>query len=396
MRKIVQIASKPIKELLLSVRYYKWRKRLRQGRKILDRQGLIKRNESALINYGQDEVVTCNSKCIHFQSEVPGVKSPSFLEFLNAEFTIPKPATLTLENAELVGQMAVAVDCQDEIILESTYNSMFYLNKTGDAKYLMNKDNLPVERYYVEAISLVDLLDSSYFFWFTSFLPLLEPIYDQLKVKENFKILLNKNAKRFQVESLQLMGLEENIEFWDAIRVKVDKLHLPINRNLFIWENDKNLVQILSPQAINWIRKCLLLDDKKEDTPKRFFISRRQAHGRHIVNENELNEIFIKYDITSVCLEDISLRDQINMFGNAKLIIAPHGAGLTNVMFTTKASIIEFFPSGWTYNRSIIYQLANLLGHTYSFNVIESVNSELDMHLDKQTLEKLIESHLPD
>jgi capsular polysaccharide biosynthesis protein len=51
-----------------------------------------------------------------------------------------------------------------------------------------------------------------------------------------------------------------------------------------------------------------------------------------------------KFGFEMVQLEDISIYDQIRIFRDSNFIVAPHGAGLSNVVFSdSKTKVIEIF-----------------------------------------------------
>ncbi len=93
------------------------------------------------------------------------------------------------------------------------------------------------------------------------------------------------------------------------------------------------------------------------------YISRHKAVGRQILNETELNACLQKYNFRRYTLEDLSLADQINLFSQAKFIIAPHGAGLTNMIFSTNAKVIEI--CGVAPPNLVFANLAKSLGFQY-------------------------------
>ena len=44
-------------------------------------------------------------------------------------------------------------------------------------------------------------------------------------------------------------------------------------------------------------------------------------------------------------VKSVSLQDQAALFSDADLIIGPHGAGLTNIMFSPAGSTLLYFPT---------------------------------------------------
>lgn len=69
------------------------------------------------------------------------------------------------------------------------------------------------------------------------------------------------------------------------------------------------------------------------DFPARFWIDRRAAGRRPLANEAELIGFLEGAGVVPVELEGMSLVEQAGLFRQAELVVAPHGAGLANVVF---------------------------------------------------------------
>ncbi len=75
---------------------------------------------------------------------------------------------------------------------------------------------------------------------------------------------------------------------------------------------------------------------------KRIYISRAKAGWRKVLNEDELMGMLARHGFQRYFLEDLSVRQQIQLFQQAEMIVGPHGAGLANVVFTPPgAKVIE-------------------------------------------------------
>ena len=78
---------------------------------------------------------------------------------------------------------------------------------------------------------------------------------------------------------------------------------------------------------------------------KKIYVSRELAIKRHLSNESEFLPILKKYNFTKIFLERLSIPDQIKLFSKVSHVIAPHGAGLINVLFaSTQIKILEIRP----------------------------------------------------
>lgn len=98
------------------------------------------------------------------------------------------------------------------------------------------------------------------------------------------------------------------------------------------------------------------------DQDLKLFVSRRRARARHLTNDLEVSERLGALGFTTVVLEEFSGAEQARLFRRAGVIVAQHGAALTNLLYCrTGARVIELFngPSGGSENlyRSIAADL---------------------------------------
>ncbi|AXR77192.1 glycosyltransferase family 61 protein [Natrarchaeobaculum sulfurireducens] len=96
-----------------------------------------------------------------------------------------------------------------------------------------------------------------------------------------------------------------------------------------------------TPADCQWLQEMFGVADKQGT--ERIFISRNDATLRRIVNESSVKNVLTEYNIRPVVLSDMTVHEQASLFAQASLIIAPHGAGLTNCVFSTNATVIELY-----------------------------------------------------
>ena len=96
-----------------------------------------------------------------------------------------------------------------------------------------------------------------------------------------------------------------------------------------------------------WIPEFLsssFLSDHEANPENRLYISRKNATGRAVENEPELNEFLTGKGFQTVYLENTSLEEQSRLFNSASVVISSHGAGLSNIVFSQKGTtIIELY-----------------------------------------------------
>ena len=134
----------------------------------------------------------------------------------------------------------------------------------------------------------------------------------------------------------------------------------------------------------------------KSVTNQENLIYLKRSGKRKVSNEAELIPILEKFNFT--ILEDTprSIFDQFKLFQSAKIIIGPHGAGFSNILFCkTNTKIIEFFPKN--YYPPHYFYLSGVLGLDY-YGFIENegsisshyANTGVDLYIKPFILENLL------
>jgi capsular polysaccharide biosynthesis protein len=87
------------------------------------------------------------------------------------------------------------------------------------------------------------------------------------------------------------------------------------------------------------------LSSDKSNVPKKIYVSRKLAVKRHLANEEDFLWLLKEHKFRKVYLEQMSVREQVELFRSASHVIAAHGAGLTNVLFSpADVKILEIRP----------------------------------------------------
>ena len=68
-------------------------------------------------------------------------------------------------------------------------------------------------------------------------------------------------------------------------------------------------------------------------------ISRKDAPGRKIVNEEELLTALAPFGARQVAMEHLSVREQVELCAGARVVIGAHGAGMTNAGFCQSGAV---------------------------------------------------------
>jgi hypothetical protein len=98
---------------------------------------------------------------------------------------------------------------------------------------------------------------------------------------------------------------------------------------------------------------------------RRIYVTRRVAGKRSVVNESEVIDALAKRGFETVEAERLSAAEQVRTFAEAACIVAPHGAGLTNILFSELPNVIELVPAD-RWNLGGFAALTLCLGGTYT------------------------------
>ncbi|WP_049926535.1 glycosyltransferase family 61 protein [Natronomonas moolapensis] len=121
------------------------------------------------------------------------------------------------------------------------------------------------------------------------------------------------------------------------------------------------------------------------DGGERVYVARGDATVRRVANRDELQGVLDRYDIDTYLPGELSVREQVALFSRADLVVGPHGAGLTNIVFGEDLAVIELFGGKQiaTFDR-----LAAALGHTYAY--LEGEGVGVDIRVDTDALDRTI------
>ncbi len=172
------------------------------------------------------------------------------------------------------------------------------------------------------------------------------------KTGSQLTIVISPHAPKFVHKILEYTGFGDNKRIiWDGGPIHVNRLVVPS------WPE-------LTPTTLQWLGMTVQNNVETEvESADYLYISRQNSSQRAVVNYDELKPILKKHNVKVVYLEEIDFETEVELLGNAKGIIGPHGAGLTSMIWADDISVLELF------NNSIIppyYIMADVLDFNYT------------------------------
>lgn len=205
----------------------------------------------------------------------------------------------------------------------------------------------PLEKIDGTVAVLAGLSGNVYFHWMVDILPRIEILHRWgVNLEEIDWFLVNSCQQPFQRETLKALGIPEYkiIESDRHPYIQAKKLIVPSFAGYLGW---------LSPQGIEFLRLFFSIEQspklpetfasgRKNLHPERIYISRSKCSYRRVINEEKVIDFLSGFGFVPVLLESMTLNDQIALFACAKVIISPHGSGLTNIIFCSPGTkVIE-------------------------------------------------------
>lgn len=297
-------------------------------------------NNYRTIHYGENEYIQSGG------SYIIGNTPVGILDRMQQKFTILNPWVSEINNAQLIGSQAVGFNENGNIISPSTLPPKENLNHRFEGGLPLNTifikktPNLSTFEFDT-ACSLINYWSKNYYHWVIDCLTRIEGVeYYKKQTGCQPVLIINSNPTSWQIESLKLLGYnsDDYLE-WNISKAKVKKLIVPSFRRQGEW---------VAPSALHWLRERILgqlnlIKDNQPDYSQNIYVSRAKASGRRVINEDEVIDFLKPLGFVSYSLEEMSFSQQVRLFSSAKRIIAPHGAGLTNIIFSPhNTSVIEF------------------------------------------------------
>lgn len=292
--------------------------------------------------------------------------NPSSLPYVGRR-SLPAGFCIGVEGVDLIGPKAAGLYRGKPILASVGGDPKVFLTRRGEV--LGNQElevlrrQLPVPFMPFPPLAFGDLIPlipfhRNYFYhWMLEYLPKLQwlPAIRDLTGSDPH-ILIPTNPPPFVTESLALMGIKaDRIIAWPGGRWRAHRVWMSHHH-----PHSAESQYRVSPRDIAWVKKTLSSailsvggqDSGDKDMPSMVYVSRQQARSgqgqrglRRVRNFEELLPDLTSRGIKIVDFSAMSLNEQIRTAMNAKLFIGPHGAGLTHMIFSARASVIELFPA---------------------------------------------------
>jgi len=255
----------------------------------------------------------------------------------------------------------------------------------------------PVQSVAGTVAVLSGLLNDVYFHWLFDVLPRFHLLRLAGWDWKNIDWFVVNDRCGFQRESLTMLGINPDKliqrSSGEDLHLQADHLLAPSFPGTVAW---------MPKWACEFLRNTFLDSECiKEKTNKRLYIRRSLSSSRHLINEEEVIHCLEGWGFEALHLEQLSVQEQASLFAQAEIIVAPHGSGLSNLVFCLPGTkVIEIFspfyvyPCFWLVSNLMgldyFYVLGEILGGQHFHQFVLGADKEGDIWIDCQRLLKVL------
>ncbi len=166
-------------------------------------------------------------------------------------------------------------------------------------------------------------------------------------------------VKRYVQQTLDFLGVPpERVDFLEEA-TSFERLTLLSPMALGRYE--------LSPLMTMTLREHPRVLELPRGPARRLYIPRRNVRMRRVMNEAAVEAALVALGFEVFDNSDHCVRDQAHAFRDAAIVVAPHGAGLSNIVYCDAGTpVIEIVPEGYDQGVTSYRSLADLFGLRYA------------------------------
>lgn len=210
----------------------------------------------------------------------------------------------------------------------------------------------------------------NYYHWLFDCLPRIYLIQKFISPEGNIKYFIPEDTLNFQKETLNALGLT------DSHRISSKKFQHVKSNKLIVTSHPNPDPSKIPNWIYNFLRDSFIM--KTISKAEQFiYISRDDGtNSRRLLNEERLVAALESKGFKKYNLSNMSFTNQVTLFSEAKIVVGVHGAGLANLVFAPKGTIVfELFSNKYQPN---IFESISILGDlNYNKIVCEADNTEL-------------------
>lgn len=288
-------------------------------------------------------------------ADLPAAARQNFFDAAARKY--PAAAVFHLHGASLVGDAGLVVTADNRVLLEFFHRFDHEPARASARGRAFEHSSTDVQRVS-DPIGLLAAPEGwNYYHWLFDVLPRVHLLERWRRVIARYAVFSRLSA--VQQETLALLGIpaDQLLPLVPKRRIKCHHLYLP---------SLPGSVGSYPPWSLAFLRQTFLpLAAAIPGRGPRIYIKRGPSAQRPVLNEADLVATLARRGFVEVSLETLGFLQQVAIFRDAREIVAPHGAGLANLVFTSPgAALLELY-SPVSLRPDCYFALAQLAGIKY-------------------------------
>lgn len=206
--------------------------------------------------------------------------------------------------------------------------------------------------------------DGNYYHWIVEALPKLE-LVEAAAVPADVPLLISETVPDSGIAALKRLTARAVIRLSESTGYRVGRLYYPSDRsrvlNNYTGPVNTGRDVVIDPAAIDFLRHHLL--PRQLPAPSRQLFLRRESGYRRLMNQSELQAALTRRGFETVETGTMDLEEQISLWSEARVVVAPAGAALTNLVFAQpSAEVIILTSDHPQINPNIFSQIGSHIG----------------------------------
>jgi len=333
--------------------------------------------------------------CTYTTPAIPMFGEPCANSLVTQSHTLTHPAIKTAEitNYKMIGGCAFPI-IDDKCVKPQLFNANDWETWEQAKGFCKIQDNYIAYRGFTghfkhneKVINLCGNGSFNYAHWMTEYLPQLLLLKMQGVILNNYKVLIAIESFESMVVALEMLGIQrENIQKVPTFSFNefVQGLWIsPVANIVFQRPNalkgGANTIAepnhaVFHPEVIKataQFYKQFVTAAEQEKQPELIYISRtpgRTKNQRTVLNENSIIKELESQGFVCIDPSKMTFNEQIVKFSNAKIIVAPSGAALLNMLWAPSgAKIVVMMNDSKVANYWYFSNIAFTLGHSLSY-----------------------------
>lgn len=305
---------------------------------LLTRKQLGRRVFDPLVEKGfietttQEELRANASRTVAVSRSTNGTKAP-FVALVGSGRILSETGLALTDRFGIIEDSAAEPAQAQQAMMAMLSRELFY----GDVplRRLLNGSGPPDASATLNTIAPLVPRYPNYYHWMIETVPKIRYLRAfKNTTGENVTVLVPDDPPSFINETLRLLG-------WPQSKVVHATEPAYTVRNLVVPSYPERHVS-----DFTWIREEILdtvSDEPMSKSANNVYVSRANAIERQVLNENEVMDVLSEFGFSRYLLENRSLAENARLFAEADVVVGPHGAGLTDIIFAGDCTLLELF-----------------------------------------------------